>query len=419
MDILNCSDRGVGDLLQGKASTAERNVIEYLLDRGYLFKSKSDEEELIRDIVSRDDKDEYPSDFLLFPTFDCNLRCPYCFQKKNRVSRSNALITRQIVDKAYDAIKNLCRENHIKNPLLYLFGGEPLLMGLAGIIEYILSMSLHNNIRTGIITNGSSLSDYAEILQFYKVGFVQVTLDGPQHIHDLRRKYVNGKGTFDKIIHGIRSIVDSEIDIFIRINIDSHNIDFLPELAEFLAKAELLRDNVMIFAGPYRDLTCYSYQYQLPEHVMLEKIFSIYRKFPKTRSIKLLGWPGLDYLQYFLSTGRLLPPRVSYCISSYGRFSLDPAGRLYACGNATGTAEYAVGRYSPFLELDRKKLALWRQRRFIRMSQCLDCHIAPLCGGGCTLQSLIKFRGRKPYCPNIMENIKAAVNYYFEEMGSA
>lgn len=421
MDLISGEDTDLLELLKGESVTpSERTAeLEYLLSRGYVFNSPKDEERMLRELSERDDREQYPYDFLLYPTFHCNLRCTYCFQGENPPPATHSIISTDYVDKIFEAIEIITQEKGAESrPLLYLFGGEPLLLGkqARGIIQYILSLAYYKNFRVGIITNGSTLGHYSEILKRYKVEFVQVTMDGTKCIHDQRRRYTNGRGTFDDIVNGITSIQDSDIKVLIRVNLDSQNIDSIPDFAKFALKARWDTANVVVFAGPYRDLLCRSYQHQLAEHVMLEKMFAFYQLEPQTQIIRLVGWPGADYILHFLQTGRLPPPRVSYCISSYGRFGFDVEGYVYACGTAAGKDEYSIGRFYPELRLDQNRVRIWRRRRFSDVFNCSDCKAALLCGGGCNLQSLLKYQGKKAFCPEVMQNLKVTLNYYFHEV---
>ena len=421
LDLVSRRESELLDFLQGGPTSQclSPKDIDYLAGRGYLLPSLEEEKQILQGLVEKDDREDYPQDFLLFPTFLCNLRCGYCFQNNGSPLRSHTIISRKFVDKAFESIEMISGKRQAgSRPLLYLFGGEPLLRGKRAekILRYILSRANQENYRVGIITNGTNLEHYAEPLREFDVEFVQVTLDGPRYIHDQRRKYPSGRGTFSEISRGISSMLDSDTRILIRVNLDSQNIDCLPEFAEFVIDSGWNRDNVVAFTGPYRDLLCRSYQYQLPEHEMLRRILSFHRHNVQTKIFKLLGWPGVDYILYYLKTGTLPPPRVSYCISSYGRFCFDPEGLVYACGTGTGNRENAIGTYYPTLDFNQSKISFWRKRRFTEIPECLQCRVAPICGGGCTLQSLIKHDGNRPFCPSVLENMNVVFEQYFDEI---
>jgi uncharacterized protein len=419
IDAVEGEEKDLLSLLKGEGSfeNMEDSDLEYLLSRGYLFNSAAEEENRLHEVIKKDEHEDYPCDFLLYPTFHCNLRCTYCFQEKPPTRYS--MISKPYLEKAFEAIEKIHRNLKAEStPFLYLFGGEPLLKGRKSkeIVYHTLSLAHKKEYKIAVVTNGSNLGSYSDMLKEYTPEFIHITLDGPKHIHDIRRVYANGKGTFDDIVRGIESIIDSEIKILVRVNLDSQNIDFLPEFADFVLDLGWDRDNITVFVGPYRDLSCRNYEYQMPEHVMLKKLFSFYEKNPCTRVITCAGWPGVDYIVHFLQTGDLPPPRVSFCIANYGRFGLDADGYVYACGNIAGRKEYAIGRYYPEVTFYEDEVSKWRRRTFMTMPHCKECSIALLCGGGCTHQSLLKYGGRKPFCPEIFENLQAAVTYYYDRI---
>ncbi|MBU7045666.1 MAG: radical SAM protein, partial [Theionarchaea archaeon] len=298
MDVVDGDDE-VCAVLKGHSScdNMKDSDRDYLYKRGYIFNEPEEEENLISEVIRKDDEEEYPSDFLLYPTFHCNFRCTYCFQEE---LLKYSFISKEYVKKALEAIETIREDLGIESPLLYLFGGEPLLKGKKAkeTITYTLQQAYDKGYRTAIVSNGSNVDYYSSLLRKYEIEFIQITLDGPQHIHDTRRIYANGKGTFDDIKRGIESILDSDIRILVRMNLDSQNIDYVPEFADFVYESGWDKDNVTVFVGPYRDLLCRSYEYQLPEHVMLKRMFSYYEERPETRIIKLLAWPGADYIMH-------------------------------------------------------------------------------------------------------------------------
>jgi uncharacterized protein len=416
IDVMEGCDE-ICTVLQGTGSIddIEASDRDYLLQRGYIYNDLQEEEALIESVLERDDSEEFPIDFLLYPTLHCNFRCTYCFQED---IPKYSFIKNQYVDAAFEGMQSICQDMQVTSPLLYVFGGEPLLRGRRArdTVTSILQQAHLREYRTAVVTNGSNVQLYAPVLKKYDVEFIQITLDGPPHIHDTRRVYANGTGTFNDIKKGIESVIDSDIKIMIRINLDSQNIDYIPEFADFMYESGWDKENVTVFVGPYRDLLCRNYAHQLPEHVMLRRMFSFYEEHPTTRIIGLLAWPGADYIVHFLHTGELPPPQVNYCISSYGRFGFDAQGYVYACGNAAGTRKYAIGRYYPELSFDESRVNMWRNRRVTTFSQCQTCNLAFLCGGGCTLQSYLKHGGEKPFCPEILENLTETVTHYFDRI---
>jgi hypothetical protein len=70
MDVVDGDDE-VCALLKGHTSLEhmKESDRDYLYKRGYIFNEPEEEENLISEVIKKDDEEEYPSDFLLYPTF--------------------------------------------------------------------------------------------------------------------------------------------------------------------------------------------------------------------------------------------------------------------------------------------------------------------------------------------------------------
>lgn len=66
--------------------------------------------------------------------------------------------------------------------------------------EYCLTS--HKELQCSLVTNGSLLTEeIVSGLLNYNCKFVQITLDGPEYIHNCRRVAKDGSGTFQKVLH--------------------------------------------------------------------------------------------------------------------------------------------------------------------------------------------------------------------------
>ena len=52
-----------------------------------------------------------------------------------------------------------------------------------------------------------------------------MTIDGPKDVHDSRRISCDGKSTFDLLISNVNKLIDSGLDVIVRINVDKENIN--------------------------------------------------------------------------------------------------------------------------------------------------------------------------------------------------
>ena len=191
------------------------------------------------------------SDFLcitVMTTGACNFRCSYCFESHEHPSLSS------------ESISNICSivseykrdHNELKRLIVIWFGGEPTLS-----IEYIveLSQSLKKiaqkesiDYSSRIITNGYHLDRIIPLIEDLNLTDIQVTLDGMPDTHDSRRMHASGKKTFNKIIENLLQI-ETRIDLVIRVNVDSENINQIREL--FLMVKQLpFSPEVRVFFQP-------------------------------------------------------------------------------------------------------------------------------------------------------------------------
>lgn len=75
-------------------------------------------------------------DFFIFLTFDCNLRCTYCFQHDSSYTRNQLYLDEAHVDNCFDFMADVAKGTEAPN--IILFGGEPLLDSrTVGLIRYI------------------------------------------------------------------------------------------------------------------------------------------------------------------------------------------------------------------------------------------------------------------------------------------
>jgi uncharacterized protein len=208
---------------------------------GYIIKLNDNElEKLERGIVPEELKDIIEEGFsatfdefihtftknvfepTLVLTYRCNFDCVYCFQK---AFRDNSSVSDKVVNCFIKYIRN--HENGRKVRVTF-FGGEPLLE-IQRIKE--ISMKLSDlKYSFSVVTNGSLLTKHiVNELKSLGLSHVQVTLDGPREVHDKRRYFVGGRGSYDIILKNLRDIQD-DVNIVLRVNIDVNNITSFREL---------------------------------------------------------------------------------------------------------------------------------------------------------------------------------------------
>ncbi|MEW5795277.1 MAG: radical SAM protein [Candidatus Zixiibacteriota bacterium] len=193
----------------------------------------------------------------IVPTCRCNFACDYCYESKD--------IHCMAVDQDSDMSKSvqehllyLCEKEIPQNAAFFAmwYGGEPLLSrdviqslttGFVRICE-----SKKSVYHSGMITIGYLLTpDNVEFLAQNQVKFVQITIDGPKHVHDRRRPLRGGGETFDRILDNICYMGEKgKPAVSIRVNIDRRNAEDVPELLSILRGHGLhSKPNIRLYFG--------------------------------------------------------------------------------------------------------------------------------------------------------------------------
>jgi uncharacterized protein len=205
----------------------------FLKKKKFIVNDRFDE---IEDAISQMKKSLYSSDcFELFinPTLDCNLKCWYCYESLQKKSIVNDDTLRSIMC----FIRNKVLSKELKEITISFFGGEPLLgyhKVIWPIIEFTQKMCTENKKKCYFYfnTNGVLLSQKI-VDQLYANGLCcafQVPFDGNEEYHNKTKKYVNGKGTFDKIINNVMYALSQGFKFVIRCNYTSDNLHSFDEL---------------------------------------------------------------------------------------------------------------------------------------------------------------------------------------------
>jgi uncharacterized protein len=178
------------------------------------------------------DLERTPTQLIAVPSFACNLACTYCYQEVFDSTRG--LVEPAVIDAFFAWIDRF----HAKDdppPYITLFGGEPLVDTPAhrDRVQRYLDGARARGLGVAVVTNGYDLEAFAPLLAQGPVREIQVTLDGPQAVHDARRPHGSGGATFERIVRGIDAMVSAKIPVNMRIVVDRTNLPALPELARF------------------------------------------------------------------------------------------------------------------------------------------------------------------------------------------
>lgn len=348
---------------------------------------------------------------VIMPTYECNLRCPYCFEKN--VYRKNltlsATMDEKTVDNLFDIILSLDEESTGERCVV-LYGGEPLLLKNFSLIQYILQKGDDCGYSFKVVTNGADLHHFVPLLAQFTVLKIQVTLDGLKEVHDRRRYRAGKKGTFEDIVKGIDAAVKYELPVGLRINVDSQNIHTLPEFAQFYR--EKWYPTVYAFVTNVCASECVSYSPLISAEEFTRELISLFRK-DERMDVFLQTFRYPNVLLEHLFTNSPFKPRFWACGAHTSIFIYDPVGDIYPCYQSVGDQVNKIGVYTPALEFN-DTYAEWRGRSVFAIDECRECNIAFFCGGGCAYGAYTtKGSIYKPYCDKIKFSVKYEVPYLY------
>lgn len=389
------------NVLEGDISALDEKYIKMLKDNEIVVDDDVNETDKLKLHFnqSRYDTTVYSH---IITTYTCNLACTYCHEKgeemtKNMDEKAAFCVTQFIEDVASD--------NNSSKIAVELLGGEPLSnMPANRLIITALSTwcgETGTELSLNVVTNGTLLtSDIVEELEAHNCGVV-IMLDGPRKIHDERRKYMNGEGTFNDVVDGLSRVIDSHLDAVVHINVDETNRDHVVSLLEFL-KDSKLAPKISIKPMSARSSPCRWYR-----HCVTDK---------KGPEIQLLfdAARKMNFKIYQLEK----PPLKTCFAHKIFYFAVDPFLRLFKCTVLPPAREHSVGVIRArdcrpdfnYLNID------FLSRDPTLFDACTECTLLPVCLGGCPAQ-VLKTAGttRERMC-NTDEFAKMLKSYFINSM---
>ena len=189
----------------------ESNRSETLARQGFLVPESVDEVEAIRYVYGISKQSIQTPMLTIAPTMNCNFGCHYCFEEHQR-----GWMPIRVREASVAFLRFLMGEEKPRSPdplSITWFGGEPLMAlpivrDLTARYVAMVEEGWFSGIQATVITNGYSLTPRASNeLAALHVDHLQITLDGPERIHDARRFLKKGRQpTFRRIMKNIEGV---------------------------------------------------------------------------------------------------------------------------------------------------------------------------------------------------------------------
>ena len=223
--LINDDDCRIQDFIKQNKSDLEFNP-EYitkeeyqeLISSGIIVSDDSNEKQTAIDInhkrleISQNKNDKLS--LVITPTLRCNFKCYYCFESTN-VRKNEDSISIEVQEDIINFITKSIIENPIKELAITWYGGEPLIQQniVFSMQEKIYNICESHNVKmySDIITNGILLSpEVCDLLYMHGIKRAQVTIDGPEHLHNKRRYYpVDPENNYQLILENLLNSNDN------------------------------------------------------------------------------------------------------------------------------------------------------------------------------------------------------------------
>ena len=315
----------------------------------------------------------------------CNLACDYCFsvcEGEDVVSFMTTETAIKAIDRYWEMFK---LEKQTVSPVINYLGGEPLLSQKV-IIESTEHIRRLDTERTGgkttIVLNTNATLVTESFAKFAKKNnfLVIVSLDGPREVHNKHRKNHRGKGSYDEVVKGIKTLKDSGVEVTISTTLTPENFDDSDSLLKIIQELGIKE----IFVGQLLGKGLGNYdinEYSRKAAVATIKYANNAKKF------------GIEELQTCTKDSRehsrVLGIDIGCPIVDSNQIVAYPNGTISVCKNMQELTK--IGDLDT--SMDDLRFAKWemveklKQRLPAFNKECRGCELKAICGGGCAFSA--------------------------------
>ena len=271
------------NLLSGEcvfvSNSEKQEAADVLYDKYFYVPIGFDEKTFIdtlRDVLSvTEEVKEGFASYTIFTSTDCNARCFYCYQK--------GILKKTMPLEMAEDVARFIETTRVQDTDVHLawFGGEPLFNH--AVISKICDLLTTHGIKFSCdMTSNGYLFDTSLIKKAkeeWNLKGVQITLDGTERVYNRIKSYVpSDTNAFARVLRNIACLLEQDIKVTIRLNVDLYNIDDIEDLADYLHVYYGKQKILTVYATPLFEYDRKKKRTKLERAILYERIEGVNKK---------------------------------------------------------------------------------------------------------------------------------------------
>lgn len=311
----------------------------------------------------------------LHMTNACNLRCDYCYIKKN-----NDHMDLKIAQASIDAvIRSAIRFGYPKIKIKYA-GGEATLRfsHIMKLHEYATDECARHDLKLEeVVLSNGTLIDAKMISQLKSMNLrLMISLDGVDEFHDTQRRFLHGGGSFQQIVKNIGVMLEMGFTPHISVTVTARNVAGLPAMISWILERELTfginfyRENN--HSASFEDL-------RSGEQKLISGLLTAFKEIEK-------NIPEYSLLNCLADRASLGSPHLTPCSAGKNYLVINQNGMISKCQMEIERPVTSIFASDPLTILQNSGLGL-KNLPVVDREGCRDCTWRYRCAGGCPIET--------------------------------
>jgi uncharacterized protein len=327
-----------------------------------------------------------PTSVTLFPTFDCNLRCIYCY--------SNAGIQKEVMpDRIAEAAIRMVVDNAVKlkTDLISLGfhgGGEPFYGAgwhlMQNAVAFTRKIADRHGLRLRVISATNGVLSEAQLEWMREnLDSIHLSIDGPPDIQDAQRPLVNGFGSSVYVERTIAFMERHKYPYGIRSTLTRDSVRRMPEIIKYFRSVTTLK---RFHLEPLFECgRCATSKACAPEQPEFAQLFFELLKDKVTQAVKVIY------------SGYRFGPINKFCGACSDNFVVTPLGNVTSCFEVSYPSDpragiFFIGSYDSdknIFRIDGLRRKILQSRIVQALPHCTNCFAKYNCAGDCPAKSAL------------------------------